>query len=393
MNRHQLFILLSDYFGLRRKPLILQISITSRQNSRCVTCNVWKKKEKTDIDADALRKALNDPFFSEVIAVGLNGGEFTLVPSFLDILSAVLSLPKLSSITLITNGLLPTKLFEVLEKGKLLCDERNVHLNVCLSVDGVALIHEQIRGVPNCFSKSKEILEELSCHKDKYCHSYFIGCTLSRNNISHIRETEAFFGQYKNVPIEYHLTVPNKRIGTFEDYERYFVLTDEEARHLATEFFYERFLKAGSQRERQQYFANYYFLRYGKRLCKCDFKLRDITINEDMEMSLCATASDAVGDLKKDSASVIVKSKHIDKEYKSIKQKCSGCIHYSYHPLTIKGQFLLIHEILKNRFALAYYDAMSSQRFASRMKRLYSLTRSLMYESLRLIYHYIWRLQ
>ena len=87
-----------EWFPKREKPHVLQMPITSRCNSCCVTCNVWKHHERTDIDAAVLKDALKDPFFSEVQSVGINGGEFSLVPNFMAILEALTSLPSLVSI-------------------------------------------------------------------------------------------------------------------------------------------------------------------------------------------------------------------------------------------------------------------------------------------------------
>ena len=147
----------------RRKglPLVLQLPITSRCNSRCKTCNVWKSGKNNDIDFVLLKAVFQDPFFSEVRTVGLNGGEFTLVPSFLSIMDSVLSLPKLSRVYLISNGLFPKRLFEYLRETKTKCEEKKVWLNICISIDGVGSVHEKVRGIPNCFKKSKEILDEL----------------------------------------------------------------------------------------------------------------------------------------------------------------------------------------------------------------------------------------
>ena len=71
-------IIVNYFVGLlkiRVKPRILQMPVTSRCNSRCKTCNVWKVHEKIDIDVDRLKVILKDPFFSKLKAVGINGGK------------------------------------------------------------------------------------------------------------------------------------------------------------------------------------------------------------------------------------------------------------------------------------------------------------------------------
>ena len=51
---------------IRTKPKTLQLPITSRCNSRCKTCNVWKTKERIDIDPEQLKRALEDSYFSNI---------------------------------------------------------------------------------------------------------------------------------------------------------------------------------------------------------------------------------------------------------------------------------------------------------------------------------------
>ena len=377
-------------------PTTLQMPITSRCNSRCKTCNIWKDKQNEDIDPNSLKSILQDSFFSEVRNVGLNGGEFTLVPNFLEILEAVVTLPKISSVYLISNGLYPKKLFDYLKAAKKICERNNVSLHICISVDGYGKVHELVRGIPNCFSKTVEILNELYQNKDTYCHSFSIGCTISRYNIGYIKETEQFLQSYKGVTVEYHLAVPNKRIKTFEAFQDYYVLTESRARLLAATFFYEKYLSERYEAKRRQYFANYWFLNKGKgqRITTCEYLYRDVTIDEQLNLSLCTTASNVIGNLKKHKASTLIHSNMASNERKRLKEECcSTCIHYSYYPLTLKGRFSYIHEELRNRFVLDYYEARSARSFLERTKKTFKLSARVAYHYFKMTYKLIWKLQ
>jgi sulfatase maturation enzyme AslB (radical SAM superfamily) len=350
----------------------------------------------TDISPDLLKEALQDPLFSKVRSVGLNGGEFTLVPNFTEILEAVLTLPKIEHIYLITNGLFPTKLFEYLQTGKVLCDNRSVSLHLCLSIDGVEEVHEKVRGIPHCFTKTKAILNELTKNKELYCHDFSVGCTLSRYNIANIRETEAFFNDYEDIHVEYHLAIPNKRIGTFADYQDYYVMNDERSRHLATEFFYGKYLTATDENYRRQCFANYYFLKKdgNRRLCTCDFLNRNITIDEQLNVALCATASDNIGHLMGNSATAIIHGKRAKLERRLLQRKyCDSCIHYSYHPLTIYGRWIYIQEEIRNMLVFRYYEARATKGWVHRSKITLSVLLRVIYNYLKLTYRIIWKLQ
>ena len=355
---------MSEWLPIREKPLVIQMPITSRCNSRCVTCNVWKHHERIDIDDTALKECLKDPFFSEVKSVGLNGGEFSLVPRFKEILDALDSLPKLKYVYLISNGLAGQRIKEYTEYAKHYLSAKGIRVSLCISIDGIGEVHDKIRGIEGNFTRSKHLIEDILKDSDKYCDQLTIGHTLSRFNIARVYELDAIESLF-NIPIDIHLAVPNKRIGTFTDADRYDVLADEETRQLAAEFFFSRFLKAESYHLKARYYANYYYLSHnGKgRLSNCFYRFRDITIDENLNMSLCATASESLGNLKGESASILAKSKRAKKEVRRLKKECCNrCIHYSYYPLTVRGRFLFAREVVKQQNSMQAYKSFCQKR-------------------------------
>ena len=343
---------LFEKLRFRRKPKVIQLPITSRCNSRCVTCNVWKISTKVDISPEGLRKAFRDPFFSRVKAIGINGGELTLVKDLDDILDAVFSVKTLQYIHIISNGLLPDRLFGLLRSVKEKASQRGVKVGFTLSVDGYGHTHELTRGVPNCFVRTVRILDEFKDDLSCYCDIFNIGCTISTYNITHIQQVVAFLKQYP-FKAYYHLAVPNKRIHTFND-ANYYVLTDERKRLLAEEFFLEQYHQTSFKKnpiDKFRAFANYTFLTSNgkKRLAQCYYKYRDVTIDENLDLSYCATASDNIGNLNNHKPLQMINSKRGQDILSHVKENCSTCVHYSDIP-TISGGFLFIKNILKERF-------------------------------------------
>ncbi len=392
MNFKQIKELLSYYLHFRQKPLVIQMPITSRCNSRCKTCNIWKLSDHVDIDHEALKKALRDPFFSQVKTVGLNGGEFTLVPNFIDIINSVLILPQIKDIYCISNGLAPKRLFEYLEKAKEICKQKSVKIHICISVDGYGKVQEEVRGIPNCFKKTKEILDFLSTNKDKYCDDFSVGCTISIHNIDFIKETEMFLNTYNNLQVEYHCAIPNKRILTFDNAD-YYVLNDERKRIQAAEFFFEKCITSKSLHMRIQYFSSFYFLIHNgyNRLNICSYTNRDVTIDEKLNLLLCATASEVIGNLKEKSATELTKTKCYKKTQKEILNLCDNCVHYTYHPLTIRGRVEYIKFYMRNRYVWQYYNIQRKEKsFFSVHINFY---KQFTIELLRQIYHLLWKLQ
>lgn len=340
----------SDLLHIRRKPIVLQMPITSRCNSRCVTCNVWKQKDNVDIDPERLRVLLSNKYFSNVQVIGLNGGELSLVKNVDDIFDAVLTCKKLKHIFVISNGLLPVKLLPLLERNKIKCNAKGVKLNFQLSVDGYGKVHEDVRGMPNTFGKTKQMLDALKENRGRYADNVSIGCTISQTNIPYMRQTEVFLSQY-GFPVQYHLAVPNKRIHTFDDSDRYFVLADEYSTMLATEYFYGKFLDAQGSSKYSYFCQYYYLLNNGEgRLSICPYLYRDITIDERLKMYLCATASDELGDTSVDSVEVITGKKRLGKLESQVRENCDTCVHYIYDNPTFKGYVLFVYYLLKHRF-------------------------------------------
>ena len=254
------------------------------------------------------------------------------------------------SLFFITNGLLPDKILQILEYSKQECDKRGVSLYATISVDGYGNIHEKVRGVPKCFERTQRLLNALRDNPDKYAHSIGIGCTLSKDNIAYVKQTEEYLKQYP-FKVQYHLAVPNKRIHTFDDFDRYYVLEDEHSSLLAIEYFYSKYIQAKGK-EKYAYFCQYYFLKNNGngRLAKCQYKYQDVTIDENLNMFLCATASDSLGDLKVTDFGVIVSKKNFRKVEESTFRYYDECIHYIYDMPTLKGWWLFMKEYLRQRF-------------------------------------------
>ncbi len=352
-----------EWHPKREKPRVLQMPITSRCNSCCVTCNVWKHHDRKDIDATLLKEALKDPFFSEVQSVGINGGEFSLVPNLIAVLDALSSLPRLENIYLITNGIATEKIKEHTKSAKSFCSAHGISVTLCISLDGVGKVHDTIRGIPGNFEKTMLLIQDISKEKEKYCDNLVIGHTLSRFNIDKTHEIADFLAPY-DVTLDVHLAVPNKRIGTFTDSEKYNVLADEKSRQLAAEYFYSRFLYEGNLTAKARFFANYYYLKNnGKgRLSNCLYRYRDVTIDESLNLRLCATASESIGNIGKESASSIIKSARTKKETKRLLKECNSCIHYSYYPLSVKGRFLFACEVAKQQYSMTIYKCHSRRQ-------------------------------
>lgn len=321
-------------FKYRMKPRLIQLPITSKCNSRCLTCNVWKQNIHRDINPEELKDIFSSSFFSKVRGVGINGGEPTIHPNFKDVVGAVLSLPKLKNIFVISNCINNDLLLSCLQQVYPMCKKRGVKLYLQISIDGIGDVHNNVRGIKVSFDRSLQLLKELLINKSKYLDGFDIGCTISRYNVDFLPQIEDYFSQY-DVPIYYHLAVPNKRIHNFDD-KSFSVLYDKHALQMAKEFFHMKSVMSKSYLDKIRNCLIFLFLSgyTHKRLFICNYLYQDVTINENLETFLCATASEKVGDLKED----IPSNSLFNSIAKNTKNHCDSCIHYANIP-NIRGLF------------------------------------------------------
>jgi sulfatase maturation enzyme AslB (radical SAM superfamily) len=305
------------------------------------------------MDAAALKQALKDPFFAKVHSVGVNGGEPSLYGSIDGLLEALFVLKKLRRIFVISNGLVTAKLLEMLKKMKAACMERRIILHLTISVDGIDEVHNTIRGIPNAFAKTMQTLRTIQADRDCYCDVLEAGCTLSRQNMPYAVELESAFDAL-GIAAWFHPAVPNRRLHNFDD-APFSLLNDEPSRMLATEYFFSRFKYGEGFKNRLRAFLTYdYFLHKGKRrLAGCIYLRSDVTITESLDLCLCAAASTAIGNLKTDSASALLKQGKFKQAENEVQRHCQECVHYIIFP-TLRGMYHFVKELLKPSIWIGY---------------------------------------
>lgn len=346
-----LFVFYANYFRQsvlkqRIKPRVLQMPVTSRCNSRCITCKVWCTPDKSDMDAVVLKEALQDKFFSRVEVVGINGGEPSLYKDTDGLLDALFVLKRLKRLHVISNALLSARLLAMMKTIKQRCSERQVVVYLTISMDGVGDVHDEVRGVKGAFARSSDTLTALRDNKDDYCDVLDVGCTMSRKNVDYIPQVECFVDSI-GVDAYFHPAVPNRRLHNFGDTD-FGILYDRRSLQLATEYFYSRYKSAKGLRHKLRSYLTYYYLQNkgNGRLAGCQYLRSDVTITETLDLYLCATASEKVGNLKKETATTLWKSGKMEVEAVRISRYCDRCVHYIVFP-TLKGGWYFIRQVLQ----------------------------------------------
>lgn len=137
-------------------PLNLTISPSPKCNSRCLTCNIWMKRENelTLNEWDKILASLGPtPYWFTI-----SGGEPLMFPQVVELAHLIYRHCRPGVINIPTNAILPIipERVERIAKG---CPESQLIIN--LSLDGVGKKHDQIRGIPGNFEKFEERLGQL----------------------------------------------------------------------------------------------------------------------------------------------------------------------------------------------------------------------------------------
>lgn len=137
---------------IRPLPMNLTFSVSYRCNSRCKTCNVWRKRVQ-DFSLDEYERTFHhlgrSPYW-----LTFSGGEPFLRPDLVDIVIAAYRLCRPGIINIPTNGLLVERVVAGVER--LVRAAPNAQIVINLSLDGIGEQHDQIRGVPGNYKKLME---------------------------------------------------------------------------------------------------------------------------------------------------------------------------------------------------------------------------------------------
>ncbi len=138
-------------------PINLTIGVSFNCNSRCKTCNAWKKKSEdlTLEEWDKIFQSLGRaPFWFTI-----SGGEPFLRGDLVEIVKSIYKHCRPKIINIPTNGLLcnviPQKVEEIIKS----CPETQIIIN--LSLDGIGKNHDLIRGVSGSFEKAMKTYKSL----------------------------------------------------------------------------------------------------------------------------------------------------------------------------------------------------------------------------------------
>jgi len=165
-------------------PMNYTLSLLYSCNSRCKTCNIWKKK------ADNLTVSEYKQIFKKIgrspYWITLSGGEPFLRKDIVEICLELYKHCRPKIINIPSNGLLTEEIVKNVHQIAQICKRSQIIVN--LSIDGVEEEHDNIRGVPGNYKKVTKTYNELKA-LDLHNLSIGIHTVISKLNVkgfSHI---------------------------------------------------------------------------------------------------------------------------------------------------------------------------------------------------------------
>jgi radical SAM protein with 4Fe4S-binding SPASM domain len=159
-------------------------------------CNIWREgiSSGSELSLGQYDAMLSNPFFSNISASVLSGGEAFLRPDFVDLVLLLFRrLTRLRKVTVASNGLATDmtlrKTEEILQGVK---QRKGVQFTVQVSYDGVSEIHDRIRA-KNAHVKVTKTLQSLMALREQYrCLGLSAVCVIQPLNLHEIEQVQAF---------------------------------------------------------------------------------------------------------------------------------------------------------------------------------------------------------
>ena len=315
--------LIKHFLGIRNRfPQILSYLITNECNSHCITCGVWRETDIKGISNEDLVLALESSLFHKIKHVGISGGEPSLCPNLRSQIGIIIDkLHELQSVSITSNCINSLFWEENLIPIKDLCTRQKVRFQLNISVDGVGMMHDAIRGTKGNFEQMQQVVAFCKANSIPYqLHS-----TINRHNVYQANRLLKY-AEFTSSDIIFRLASPIARLENQAQVFR--VSLDKKQQSYICDFFSSSLLNCHTKSVgRKLFYKELVAQMLGdmKRTAPCHFQQNGIVLSSDGTISFCSRFETPFSHIK-DSGSV-------EKfQSKSIFEACndSAC-NYCYH--------------------------------------------------------------
>ncbi len=333
------------------KPRAMCLYVTYRCNFRCRICGIWDIDPSTlgpEWTVHELAAYLDDPFFTELQFVNLNGGEPTLRSDLVQIAEVLLErLGKLRNLTLNTNGTPSARCLDQCRRILEACRRRRVRFGVSVSLHGVGETHDRIVGVPGAFERVMATIQGLDALRTPPGFFLSVNCVLTPLNV---REAPALldWGQRSGVPVNFTVGEVRERfhnLGMASDV----VFDDPQARAHLVEFL--------GRLGRQRGLLRHHALRYRelaamighhrRRRLACQYALAGLVVGSDASVYYCKK-SRCIGNLReKDACAVVWAAENLAyRRSELLDRECGFCFPNTFNAIEMQKDLLKLVRLL-----------------------------------------------
>jgi MoaA/NifB/PqqE/SkfB family radical SAM enzyme/polysaccharide pyruvyl transferase WcaK-like protein len=350
-----------QYFPI--KPIVINLNATDICNSGCIMCNIWKREKEFEFSAVELTKILSDPLFSKVKHVGITGGEPSLRDDLPQLFETVIkTLPSIVGVSMITNGIEADHIYNQIIQINKICLANKTGFSVMVSLDGVGVTHDLVRGNEGNFESSVRLIKKIKAETNIPLST---GCTITKTNIWKVDKLLDYLKE-NNIYGRFRIAEYIKRLYNDPNKTAIRNFNEDEAYHLQL-FFHKLKHSFESNGNVQRTYQSIIEMLGGKsRKIGCPYHTDGIVLNARGEIAYCAPKSRIIGNTL-DTSGLKLWNNNLGERRRIIKEDCNQCIHDYHAPLTYKEA--------KEDLATAYSKALTRKHYNKliRLKKLTSL--------------------
>ena len=278
--------------GKRNRPQILSYLVTNLCNSHCITCSVWKDKERKEISVEELSNFLKDPIFQEIRHIGISGGEPSISLNLIDqIIIIINTLSSIETISITTNCIASNYWVMNLKKIYDLCRARNIYFQINISLDGIETSHDRIRGTKGNFENTDIVINYAKSNNIPYqLHS-----TINKYNIFHVNHI-LYYAKKTDSDIIFRLASEIHRLNNSIQLEK-ISLNFKQISYFC-DFLSSKALWDYTKSPGRKLFYKHLvsqLLGNGKRTAPCYFQHEGLVLSSEGELSYCSRFSKNLG--------------------------------------------------------------------------------------------------
>lgn len=307
-------------------PINYTVSLLYSCNSRCKTCNIWKKKADNLTVSEykqIFRKIGNAPYW-----ITLSGGEPFLRKDIVDVCRVIYNCSHPKIINIPTNGILTEKIAEDVESITQACPQAQIVIN--LSIDGIEKQHDEIRQVEGNYRKVINTFQKLKKIKAKNLQ-VGIHTVISKFNVEDVARISS---KLINLQPDSYITEIAENRNELDTMNSN-ISPDEIAYGSAIDFLIHRIKNSefkGLNKITQAFRIEYYtlvkkILRDRKQVIPCFAGITSAQISPEGDVWVCCIKAESFGNLRENDYDFkkIWFSSKLKKERKKIKNKECYC--------------------------------------------------------------------